>query len=99
MLALTAARRMEVAPGASLHGGVCARRVCVGAVRGADGSLVRERDGRAVTCRRLWVRRVALLMLLLHIRLMWVDLRSRLALLRQLRLLRLALLRELMWRH
>jgi hypothetical protein len=47
------------------------------------------------------MRRVALLLLLLllHVGLVWVDLRSRLALLLQLRLLRLSLLRELMRGH
>ena len=99
LLALTAARRVEVAAWTGLHGCVGARSVCVRAVRSADGSLVRERDWRAVGVCGLRMRRVALLVLLLHVGLVWVDLRPRLALLLQLRLLRLSLLRELMRRH
>ena len=101
LLALTAARRVEVAAWTGLHWCVGARSVCVRAVRSADGSLVRERDRRAVGVCGLRMRRVALLvlLLLLHVGLVWVDLRPRLALLLQLRLLRLSLLRELMRRH
>lgn len=101
LLAFTAARCVEVAAGTGLHGCVGARSVCVRAVRSADGSLVRERDWRAVGVCGLRMRRVALLLLLLllHVGLVWVDLRSRLALLLQLRLLRLSLLRELMRGH
>ena len=40
-----------------------------------------------------------MLVLLLHVRLVWIDLRSRLSLLWQLMLLLLALLRELLRRH
>ena len=101
LLALTAARRVEAAAWTSLHGCVGARSVCVRAIRSADGSLVRERDRRAVGVCGLRMRRVALLVLLLHVGLVWVDLRPRLALLLQLRLLRLSLslLRELMRGH